>query len=252
MTNFAQRMKGAVLCALFVLVVALTALVGSTIMLVRTADRTVAALPSQIDRQADETRRVALLAISETRKDALAEIASIRHDVMEQVGGLSLSAERQLTGIRSDVFAEINDTRGMLDRRMVEVVSHVAQKVDPILDNVAGITGHTNSMVAHVDDALPPFTDCAYTDEAGNPIGGNPDCFFNRFQGVSKSVEQMARAAAKAAPELSQAAVGVAKSVDGIADDAHTFTSDFVKPKTTLQKIGSWLKTLGLIGASLL
>jgi hypothetical protein len=64
--------------------------------------------------------------------------------------------------------------------------------LQPVLANATAITGHVNSITAHVDDALPAFTDCAILDADGTPIGGNPDCAFNRFQGASKAFERAA------------------------------------------------------------
>lgn len=253
--SFERFVKGATLLALFVLVVALSVFVVSMVSLVRTAEKTVAGLPAQIDRQVADTRTAAVGAINDTRRDTLAEIASIRTDVLSRVDSLSAMADTQLTGIRSQVLGEVDEIRKTADTRLGDTLARVdtlSDKIDPVMANVSVITGHVASVTAHLDDALPQFTDCAYLDEAGNPVGGNQDCAFNRFQGVSKAFEQMAQAGAKAAPQVAESVVGIAKSVDGIAADAHTATSDFVAPRTTWQKIKSWLETAGKIGARFL
>jgi hypothetical protein len=41
--------------------------------------------------------------------------------------------------------------------------------------------------------------------------------------------------------------VGIGKSADGITADVHTATAEFVKPKTVLQQIQSWLLTIARI-----
>jgi hypothetical protein len=253
--TFERYAKGAVWLALFALVVALTILVVSTVSFVSTSEKVVAQLPYQIDRQADATRVVALSAITDTRQEALAEIANIHKDVISKVDSLSATANQQVTDTRTQLLGEVDEIRKTADNRIGDTLAQVdtlIKKLSPILTNAAEITGHVSSVTAHVDDALPQFTDCAYLDASGEPVGGNPDCVFNRFQGVSKAFEQMAQAGAKAAPQVSQAVAGIATNFDGITADVHTATTDFNKPKTTWQKFKSWLDTAGKLAAHFL
>ena len=52
-----------------------------------------------------------------------------------------------------------------------------------------------------------------------------------------------------AAPKVAQSVVGISASVNGIAADVHAATTDFVKPKTTWQKVRMWLETAGKVAA---
>lgn len=149
-------------------------------------------------------------------------------------------ADAQFTELSNKSVKLVGDTLTRVDNTLDEV-KQIHADLKPTVDNVASITKHVDSMVAHVDDALPPFTDCAYLDDNGDPVGGNPDCVFNRFQAVSKATEKTMDAVAKASPKLAESAVGVGRSIDGIAADAHKEADEFLKPKTTRQKIADWL-----------
>jgi len=166
-----QQIRSILACALLAVLIA--AGVGG-ILFIRAATAVVAAVPGQV---------------SETRSALTAEVQAMRRDLMGQ-----------LNALQANVFSQVGDTRAMLDRRVGDslarvdtalgAVDQMRADLQPVLTNTAALAGHVNSISAHVDDALPQFTDCAVLDAGGTPIGGNPDCLFNRFQGMSKAFEK--------------------------------------------------------------
>jgi hypothetical protein len=102
----------------------------------------------------------------------------------------------------------------------VEVVDAFRKDLGPVLDNAKLITGHVNSISAHVDDALPSFTDCAVLDSDGTPIGGNPDCLFNRFQGTTRAVEKAAVAIETAGGDVTGMTGDFRRAVPVLLEDA--------------------------------
>ena len=177
-----QRIRNIFACAFLAVLIA-AGVYG--ILFIRAATAVVAAVPGQI---------------SETRSALTAEVAATRQDLMGQVAAARKDATGQLTALQANVFSQVTDTRAMLDRRVGDslarvdtalgTVDQMRADLQPVLTNTAALTGHVNSISAHVDDALPQFTDCAVLDAGGTPIGGNPDCLFNRFQGMSKAFEK--------------------------------------------------------------
>ena len=168
--------------------------------------------PDWAARQADATRGAALAAIADTRKDLLAEAHSAVLESRAAIGDITQKAD-----------ARIADLAVRVDGQLTRTNDTVAG-LKPILDHAASIT-------KQADEAAPLFLDCEY----------NPDCVFNRFQGVSKAVEQMAQAGAKAAPKLADEAVKVGDSAVKVGEAAAIEAHELTKPQTTRQKIAAWL-----------
>jgi hypothetical protein len=154
------------------LLAALTALAVYATLLVRTAASAVAAIPGEIG-----TTRSALTGeIAAAREDLTRQIAAARRDVVSR-------SDRQLTGIRRDLLAEADAVRDTADRRMGDTLA----RADAALHEIEGLRqdlkpslDHTAAITAQIDGALPLFLDCDH----------NPDCVFNRYVGVARSVER--------------------------------------------------------------
>jgi site-specific DNA recombinase len=86
------------------------------------------------------------------------------------------------------------------------------------------------------------------------PLGYDLDagCLVINDEEAARGVAETSEAIGKAAPKLAESAVGIGKSTDAIAADVHTATSDFVRPKTSWQRMKEWLETAGKIGARFL
>ena len=146
------------------LVLALIAVAVSATLLLRTATRTVAAVPAEI---------------RDLRSDLTQQIAAARIDLLSR-------SDRQATALRRDLIAETEQIRVTADQRIgdtllradaaLSTVAGIRQDLQPTLANSAAIT-------TQVNDALPLFLDCDH----------NPDCAFNRYVGVSQGIERAAR-----------------------------------------------------------
>lgn len=200
------------------------------------------------------------------RQATLQQLTTLEADSLKlidkQASGIRQDASKQITGIRTDVMTQLSTTVDVFNARTLEALGKLdpAQKdldkltnstvrdldsarmdldgiqmqLRPTLQNLATATGKASDIATHIDDALPPFTDCAYLDDSGSPIGGNPDCVFNRYQGASKAFENTMIAIGKAAPGVSTSAEGISQSV---AKEAASLT----KPQTFWQGFKSWL-----------
>jgi len=222
--------------------VALLATAGCLCSLLLTMRRTAAELP----RIAAETRDQVLSTVN-VRLDKISgqtdrQLNALRVQVLRETSA-------QITATRDQLFESVNgrvgDTLQRVDRALADVES-LQKGLAPTIANAAAISTHVNSIASHVDDALPQFTDCAYLDEAGEPIGGNPDCVFNRFQGTSKAIERMAIAGAAAAPQVATSVQHIADSADGIAADAKKEADLILAPKTFKQQLLDYLKLAAL------
>jgi len=185
------------------------------------------------------------------RSDASHQITSTRTQILGEVSAWRSTSDSQLTAWRGATETQIAETRG--------TVVALGDKLDPVLtaytklgDEATATLKPVQNIAETVSEALPPFTTCEYLDETGEIVGGNPDCVFNRFQGVSKAAEQMFQEGAKAAPELATASVSVGKSVAGIAGSVDNEAKEFTKPQTTRQKITMWLGLLPRIALKVL
>lgn len=205
--------------------------------LLLTIRATVAAVPAEIDSQAAGIRRDATTQLSGIRTAALGEL----HEANELI-------DRQFSGTRADLRQTVKESVAAV----VAPIEGLRADLKPTLTNVASASASAAVITSHVADALPAFTDCALLDADGVPVGGNPDCVFNRFQGVSKAVEQSAQAIAAAAPQLTAASVSIGNSAAGVAHSADVEAKALTAPQTTRQKLMTWLELLPRIGLKIL
>ncbi|MGD0497539.1 MAG: hypothetical protein ABSC23_03785 [Bryobacteraceae bacterium] len=179
-----KHLRNILVCALLAVLIA-SVVYG--MLCIRAATAVISAVPGQV-----QAAQSALIQ----------EVQATRRDLMGQVDAARKDASSQLTALQSNVFAQVDQTRAAVDRRVGDsltrvdaalgTVDQLRADLQPVLTSAAAAAGHVNSITAHVDDALPQFTDCAYVDADGTPIGGNPDCVFNRFQGMSRAFENAA------------------------------------------------------------
>ena len=166
-----------------------------------------AELIGEIDKQAGELHR---------RLDALTVLANLRmQDVINLADRHASNTETiidsQLTVLNATLSqnaAPYATVPGSLDKQLTALNETLSASAQPIRETAQ-----------QIDDAAPLFLDCDH----------NPDCFFNRYQGVSKSIEK----------------VGV--SSQGIASDIKREADQLTKPQTFWGQVRSWLFTLAKI-----
>ncbi|MGA9622987.1 MAG: hypothetical protein WBL65_08610 [Bryobacteraceae bacterium] len=193
---------------------ALTALVVCTILLLRAATATVAAIPGEVE----ATRRELIGVVEATRKDLTAQVESARQDVLAR-------SERQSAALRTDVMAEVAEIRKMADRRLGDTLARVdtalgtmealRRDLQPVLDNSAAITAQVNA-------SLPLFLDCDH----------NADCFFNRYVGASRGIERAALNFGQASTTFNSALPGFVRNADSLVADSAA-TANNIKRLTT-------------------
>lgn len=272
------RSIAVVICqfAAAMLLIIVAALAWRTVAFVDTATKTVAKVPGIIDARAASIQHSLAAQISrvvdgDPESGVSEDMMSLRHlltsEVDTQIGALRTDATGQLNTLRKDLLEGDASVAGLLNSRVGDALTRVDKalgtveslRVDlqPTLANVKDITGHVNDIAAHVDDALPQFTDCAYLDANGDPVGGNPDCLFNRFQGTSKAIEQMARDGSKMATDIQKAVPSIAESVVSVGESGKSVAANLArevdiatKPKRWYEKILGPAYTVGRLVAA--
>lgn len=120
---------------------------------------------------------------------------------------------------------------------------------------LADTTLSMKDTVAAWNEDLKPFTECAYYDADGTPVGGNPDCAFNRFMGSSKAIEKAMQSLDKMierdGPKIADAAAETSASVASAANSLDIEAKALTKPQTKLQAIRTWLVALAKIYGSI-
>jgi hypothetical protein len=187
---------------------ALTALVVCTILLLRAATATVAAIPGEI-----AATRVALVEqVAQTRTDLDDQILFVRQDLQR--------AEEQALGevraTRGDAVSLVEESLTTADRRVGDTLARAdvaLEKVEEIRGDLKPVLDHAGSVAKQMDETAPMFLDCEF----------NPDCAFNRFQGTSKAFERAAINFGQMSQDVRVALPGFVKNANSlVADSAAT------------------------------
>ena len=167
--------------------------------------------------------------------DSLPEraIPPILSEVRRQGDRITDKADARLASAQSDARDAVFLMAGSVDSWL----SGVLADLRPALSGAAETTAHLSSIAAQVDAAAPLYLDCGY----------NPDCAFNRFQGASKAVEQMAQAGAAAAPKIVVSAESLAASSAAVAADAKKEADALTAPKSVKRQILDGVKLAALL-----
>ena len=204
----------------------LVVLIGFTIHLLRTADEalhhfdtTLTELPGLIDERAAHIEVTAVAAVDRNMALALKPV--------NRTASLVDRRTWELVSISYKLADRLADT---LDRTRSDVKESLTTANTTAASLSLGVTSALKplqSSAQQVNDALPLYLDCDH----------NPDCAFNRFQGVSKSVEKMSSDGAKAMrtfdqkwPELLGTVDAQSESMLGISENVRRFTDRAVAP----------------------
>jgi uncharacterized phage infection (PIP) family protein YhgE len=167
-------------------------------------------------------------------RDARADVKDVAAKSLAEIGEFRKTAATALDNTLDRVDGALyvaRQTEADANARVKEGLADANSRVVD-LENVVGglqaganrILDHAGNITAQVDSELPHWLDCAVYDDAGEIVGGNPDCLFNRYQGTSKAVE-------------------------GIASDFHVVTRKFTAPRPLKAKIWDAL-TLGIFAGA--
>ena len=189
-----------------------------------------------IHEEGDKTRTWLGAQVQDTRRDLVAlvntQADSLRRDAFARVDSLATKSEGQLNGIRADLDSRVDWLSHMADFHLSQATS--------VLN---GQLGRANDSVALVAKAVPPVLEQskALVQDAQDSL----DDIYTDARGLVESSTAAMTGVAVTAEVVGKAAPDMAKSVNGIAADIHTATSEAVKPVP-------WYKKVGNIGYSLL
>ena len=142
----------------------------------------------------------------------------------------SLTNERLLEANRILGGAVILGNRRLRDLR--GPIGYAATQIGMAAEGIQNVTAQTAQIESQISDSLPLFLDCEH----------NPDCLFNRYQGSAHAFERTMQAVEKAAPRVADSAARNGENLAGITQDVHEFTSRFLAPHTTKQKVWEGMK----------
>jgi hypothetical protein len=148
---------------------------------------------------------------------------------LKQIDAVVDKIESRIDSIQKDTKAVVEDALGKADAQVGEVVGIAKQlqaDLRPSLTSLNETTKNVASITWHVNDALPPFTDCYYTDESGEIVGGNESCVFNRFQGMTKAAEKTMQSVQLVARDVQKAVPAVLVTTQKIGDNSDLATQN--------------------------
>jgi hypothetical protein len=149
--------------------------------------------------------------------------------VLGQIDAVADKIESRIGSIQKDTKTVVEDALGKADTQVGEVVGIAKQlqaDLRPSVTSLNETTKNVASITWHVNDALPPFTDCYYTDESGEIVGGNPDCLFNRFQGMTKAAEKTMQSVQLVSRDVQKAVPAALVTVQKIGDNSDLATQN--------------------------
>ena len=227
-----QRIKLALTCAVLA---ALAGVAVQAVLLLNAATRATTALPLGVSAALQATRTALVGELAATRSDLVAQVEAARKDLLARADG-------QATALQANATQQAGEMRGLVDRRLGDTLARVDVALGTIealrKDTAPAITG----AVALESDAKDSWDDMYWDVKA----------LVESATVAARGVAETSEAVGKAASKLTDSAVGIGKSADGIAADIHQATTDFVRPKTLGQKFRSWLETAGKIAARFL
>lgn len=222
-----STLRSILVCALLLALIGLTV---SAIVLVHTATVVVESLPRQV-----EAARRDLA----SRVDAA--LATAGAGVNRQATGLRADLTSQVAGIRADLMPRVDALIVRTDARVGEAIQVADSRLGETSGAIVGIRQDlkpTLLATAVLETDAQASWDDLYWDLKATVESGTV---------TMHSVALASEAVEAAAPQLAAAAVANGKNMEGITADVHTATSEYVKPKSTWQKIKSalWLIAYG-------
>lgn len=219
--------------------IAVLAVAGCLCALILTVRDTVGKVPGEIQ----ATRAALVEQVQSLRIDAIQEIdqqaSGIRLDVMAELTGIRKDATGQIDALRGETFTNLHQIAAISMaglqvsvEKAVAPIEGIRGDLKPVLTNAAALT----------KDAQDSWDDL-YADVKGT-VGSATVAV--------TSAAQASEAIRDAAPQVAHSVIQIGKSADGIASDAHAFTSDFIKPRTFWQRLKGGILTAATIAGRLL
>lgn len=201
-----------------------------TICSERKITASVVGIPGMADAQLNSIKWDALSAIDEHAR----RLEAILTGATGMVDGRLASFQKDTVGQLGTANKSIATMTGAIAAALPAATSSLTQSIARFEKDVHTVAEPAGLLVAQVNDQAPLFLDCQF----------NPDCVFNRYQGLSKAAEQTFQAIAKAAPEMSESAIKIEKHVDHIAGAAEKEADAITRPRKWYEKAA----TLGVLG----
>jgi hypothetical protein len=209
--------------------------------LLLTARSTVASIPIEIQltrsallHQVDALRITTLSEIDKqalgVRRDALGQLTVIRKDAVQQLSEVASMADRQLTGTRSDLRHTVAESVSSV----VAPIEGLRSDLKPLIASAGALTTNAAALTKDVQDSI----DDAYPDIQG---------LLQSTTVAATQIAQTAEVVRETAPEFLATSQETNRQFAGIGKDVHTFTTEFVKPKSLKSKIWEGVKALSLV-----
>ena len=177
--------------------------------------------------QMELTRRLVSNKFDKTQNMLTKEIEKTREQTLARVDNLTETADRRLASIQEDVNSDVNS-------QLTRITDELHTSLEPV-----------NRSTTVIADSLKDVFLC-YNEETGE---GNVDCFYNRYVGTMRGVENMSKSVGKmadevqvATPKLVANAESTSQNISSITGDVREYVHEFTHPPW-------WKKAMNVVGA---
>ena len=207
----------------FSLTVLLAALTWGAIegaLLIRSARRTVEAVPAAVSGE-----------LLETRKLLACQLTALRAQTLARVDRLTDKADAQLTALRTDALVRVDQLTGRADAQLSTLNA-----------TATALQQQTTATIGAVQLDLGSFEDAATavlvtTNKTVSDLHPQLLGLVAAAKVTAGETAQTMREVKTAAPEMVKSVQGIAASADGIAADAKLEADEITRPKRWWQKI---------------
>ena len=201
-------------------------------------------LPKLVHNEAEATRLVVAAQLHEATVDANDRLADALAAFDKQLGTLNGTVDNTLAPLPSTLDQQMTTLNGTLAKTLAPLPSTLDQQMTTLNGMLAKTLSPVEGLGEQLNSAAPLWLDCEF----------NPDCAFNRYQGVSKAFEKTALVIAAEAPamavsvdKIAKASADTAVSVAATSKEVSVAAKAFNTPQTKMQQIRSWLLTIARI-----
>lgn len=173
------------------------------------------------------------------------EVEVLHQDLLGFSSAVARRADDQLTETRDRLDLQLSRFNTSV-RLIAASVEEVSLSIEGVSKSVGSATQSLNQVgdkTAQLEDQLHlgliPFLDCK----------GNSACLYSRWAAGSKAFIDTMGTLDKAAPEFARSTEQIAQNIAGITQDAHTYTSRFIAPRSTGSKLWEGLKLGAMVGS---
>lgn len=189
--------------------------------------------------------RAIAVSVTAAENDLDTQLAKLNATAADTTKSLTTTAstavsklDQRFSSIESTAKAELDQANASIG----QVSGAASASLNAVTADVHQAAAPIAATAAQVNDAAELWLDCDH----------NPDCAFNRYQGVTKATETTLQAIAKAAPEMTDQARKIEGHAERIAGAAEKEAGYLTKPKPWWKHVLDYTNAAAAFAAHLL